>query len=150
MPLLRFKTQQGDSDVDVIGECFGSLLMLAPAQSVPFVARFLRAPQSAAAAAVFALAESRRPDAFAQLERFWPACPEELKESLLLGMATFRTQPAIDFLVGVITAKDACARAAVSALTIHRHNDKIKDSVAAAIAAHGDEALQRWFHKKFL
>src|SRR5262249_11165043 len=59
--LLRFKARVGDSEPEVISECFGGLLKLAPEESVPFVAEFLTSPDSAVQeAAILALGDSRR------------------------------------------------------------------------------------------
>ena len=83
------------------------------------------------------------------LANYWPSASDHLKESVLLGMAMFRLPAALQFLVNIIVQKDPAARAALSALAIHRHNDKIKESVAAAVLQNGDPALQQWFQRKF-
>jgi hypothetical protein len=55
--LLRYKVRTGDRLVEVIGECFGSLLILSFEESLPFVTVYLRARGSALQGpAVFALA----------------------------------------------------------------------------------------------
>ena len=57
VPLLRYKVRSGDRLVDVIGECFTSLLTLSFEESLPFVTVYLRARGSALQGpAVFALA----------------------------------------------------------------------------------------------
>lgn len=152
VPLLRYKVQIGDPEAQVIGECLEALLTLTPAQSLPFVAGCLHNPdQAIQEAAVFALAESRRPEALAALVEFWPRVPPDLLESVLLAISMVRLPAALDFLIGLIARKDAHAhaRAAVTALAIHRHAPKIKESVAAAVAANGTAELEAWFRKKF-
>ena len=150
VPLLRYKVRTGDRLVDVIGECFASLLTLSFEESLPFVARYLQAQESALqGAAVFALAETRRPEAFAVLRDYWPEAPADLRESLLVALAMFRLPAANDFLIGLIAGKDPSARAALSALAIHRHNPKITASIAAAVEANGAESVREWFRKKF-
>jgi hypothetical protein len=54
---------------------------------------------------------------------------------------------ALDFLIDLVARKDPRCLAALSALAIHRHYDKIRESVAAAVRANGDSAAQQWFHK---
>jgi hypothetical protein len=149
-PLLRFKVRTGDRLVDVIGECFASLLNLSFAESLPFVAQYVQAQESALqGTAVFAVAETRRPEAFTVLRDCWPAAPADLREALLVALAMFRLPAANDFLIGLIAGKDPSARAALSALAIHRHNPKITASIAAAVEANGAESVREWFRKKF-
>ncbi len=150
VPLLRYKALCGDQIPEVMGECFASLLALAPDDSVEFVGRFLRSRnEEVQSAAVLALAETRRVDAFSLLEKFWPRASADLRESVLIGMAMFRLPSAYDFLISLVAQKDPSARSAVSALAIHRHNTKLKDRVAAAVESHGDDALKQWFDRKF-
>ena len=61
----------------------------------------------------------------------------------------FRLPAGLDFLTGMIARKDPRGRAALSALAIHRHYPKIKDAVAAAVAANGEREIAGWFRKKF-
>jgi HEAT repeat protein len=151
VPLLRYKVRTGDPLVEVIDECFASLLTLSFEESLPFVARYLQAQESALqGTAVFALAETRRPEAFAVLRNYWPGAPADLRESLLAALAMFRLPAANDFLIGLIAGKDPNACAALSALAIHRHNSIITASIAAAVEANGAESVREWFRKKFL
>ena len=98
---------------------------------------------------MFALAETRRPEGFAVLRDYWPGAPADLRESLLVALAMFRLPAANDFLIGLIAGKDPSARAALSALAIHRENPKITASIAAAVEANGAQSVREWFKKKF-
>jgi len=150
VPLLRYKVRTGDRLDDVIGECFAALLTLSFEASLPFVAGYLQAQGSALqGAAVFALAETRRPEAFAVLRDYWPGAPADLRESLLVALAMFRLPAANDFLIGLIAGKNPSARAALSALAIHRQNPKITASIAAAVETNGAQSVREWFRKKF-
>jgi HEAT repeat protein len=150
VPLLRYKVRTGDHRLEVIDECFTSLLTLSFEESLPFVSGYLQARDSALqGTAVFALAETRRPEAFAVLMEYWPGAPPGLRESVLAALAMFRLPAANDFLIGLIAGKDPSARAALSALVIHRHNPKITASIAAAVEANGAESMREWFRKKF-
>jgi HEAT repeat protein len=150
IPLLRFKAQLGDKEAEVMGDCFASLLALSPAQSLPFVARFLQSGSAAVQeAAVFALAETRHPEAFAALKDFWPQAALDLQEAVLLAIAMLRLPVALDFLIDLVARKDPHWRAALSALAIHRHYGKVRESVAAAVEANGEPAAQQWFQVKF-
>jgi hypothetical protein len=55
----------------------------------------------------------------------------------------------LDFLTALVANKDTHARAALTALAIHRHYPKIRDAIAAAVAANGEPAVEAWFRKKF-
>jgi HEAT repeat protein len=150
MPLLRFKARLPDKEPEVIGECFSALLALAPAESLSFVSSFLSsAGADVQEAAIFALAEIRRPETFAILKDFWPRTPPGLEDMVLLAIAMLRLPPALDFLIDLVAKKDPHSSAAVSALAIHRHQDKIRESVAAAVAVNSEPALGQWFQKKF-
>jgi HEAT repeat protein len=150
IPLLRFKARLGDGEPEVLGECFSALLTLDPDQGLSFIGRFLDSRSvEVQEAAIFALAETRRPEAFALFKEFWPKTPQGLEDTVLLAIAMLRLPGALDFLVNQVAARDLHARAAVSALAIHRHQGKIRERVAAAVAANGDSALEQWFQKKF-
>jgi hypothetical protein len=150
IPLLRFKSQLGDKEAEVMGECFAALLALAPVQSLPHIDRFLDAGSAAVQeAAVFALAESRRPEAFTLLKDFWSRAPDDLRDALLLAIGIMRLPAALEFLIALVAAKDPHCRAALSALAIHRYYGKIRDNVAAAVKANGEPGVQEWFLLKF-
>jgi HEAT repeat protein len=150
VPLLRFKVRSGDRREYVIGECFTSLLTLSFDESLPFVAQYLNDSLSTLQeTAVFALAETRRPEALAVLKDYWPKAPTDVRELLPVAVAMFRLPAANEFLISLITAKDASACTALSALAIYRENPKIRASIAAAVEANGTKAVKELFGKKF-
>ena len=150
VPLLRYKVRTGDRLSDVIGECFASLLTLSFADSLPFVAGYLRGAESSLQeTAAFALAETRRPEALTVLADYWPVASADLRESLLIALAMFRLPAGNEFLIGLIAGKDANAGAALSALAIHRHNPKITAGIAAAVEANGAKSVREKFRKIF-
>ena len=75
--------------------------------------------------------------------------PRRLEDAILLAISMFSLPAALDFLTDMIARKDAHARAALTALAIHRHHAKIKEGVAAAVAGNGDPDVAAWFWKKF-
>ena len=150
VPLLRYKVQTGDRRDEVIGECFASLLTLSFDESSPFVAQYLNDSLSTLQeTAVFALAEMCRPEVLAVLKDYWPQAPADVRELLPVAVAMFRLPAANEFLIGMITAKDASACAALSALAIYRENPKVRASIAAAVEANGTKAVRELFGKKF-
>ncbi len=59
-PLLRLRIETGEGEADVLGECFGALLEVAPKQSLSYVEAFLASRDDAAAeSAALALGSSR-------------------------------------------------------------------------------------------
>jgi HEAT repeat protein len=152
IPLLRFKALIGDKDVEVISECFTSLLQLDPAASVPFVTRFLEGGKgSVREAAALALGESRRPEALEPLKACWEKQRRQpLEEVVLLAIALLRLPAATEFLLAIVAReKPPSAPAALSALVIHRHNPHTRGRISEAVAGNGDPGLKALFEKKF-
>ena len=138
-------------DPPVTAESLTALVQLAPAESLPFVTEFLHGHDaSMQEGAAFALAEARRPEALHILKTFLPeAARGGLLESILLAISMLRLPAAFDFLLEVISGKSkAMALAALSALAIHRHNECLRERIAAAVAK-GDAALRARFDQKF-
>jgi hypothetical protein len=101
--------------------------------------------------AALALGESRRPEALDVLTGHWPKARHgSLEEVLLLAIAMTRLPAALDFLLEVLaTEGQATASAALAALAIHRHNEAVKQRIAAVLAKKGVADLQDSFNKKF-
>lgn len=150
VPLIRYKVREGDAIAEVIGECFASLVALSFEESLPFVAGFLSSFDSQIQeTAVFALAETRRPEALAILKDFWPRAAGEVRETLLIALAMFRLPGANEFLINLIADRHGSAVGALSALAIYRENPKIRASIAAAVEANGTRLVLEMFRKKF-
>lgn len=152
IPLLRFKARAGDKDPTVTAECLTALIQMASAESLPFVTEFLHGHDpSMQEGAAFALAEARSPEALHILKEFLPEAQRgELLESILLAISMLRLPAAFDLLLEVVAGQNkAAALAALSALAIHRHNESLRDRIAAAVAKKGDAALQARLDQKF-
>ncbi len=152
IPILRFKARIGDEAPQVTGACLSALMAAAPEESLAFVAGFLRHGDEAVQSdAALALGESRRADALDILIGRWPhARHEESSEVLLLAIALTRLPAALEFLIGVLAnEKPDAVLAALSALTIHRHNDALKTRIRATLETRGDATLSERFRKKF-
>jgi HEAT repeat protein len=150
--LLRLKARIGDKEPEVISECFSGVLKLNPDEGVPFVAEFLDAPDSAIQeAAILALGDSRRREAFEFLKAFWTkSLDARLKEVALIAVSLLRLAPATDFLLGLVsTDTETAAQAALSALALHRYDERIRERTAAAVAQNGRAALRRLFDEEF-
>jgi HEAT repeat protein len=152
IPLLRFKVRAGDPEPEVISACFSALIGLDPDDSIPFVAEFLERPDEAMQeAAALALGESRQAAALAPLKSFCEQAPAgSLQEVAFLSLAMLRLPAAIDSLLEVVSQQNQdSASAAISALAIYRHNPSIRERAEAAVSRNGNDAVRKWFDKKF-
>jgi HEAT repeat protein len=150
--LLRLKARVGDSEPDVVSECFTGLFKLAPPEAVPFVAEFLEAPDRAVQeSALLALGDSRRPQAFEVLKAFWERLIDaELREPVLMSLSLLRLPAASDFLVGLVeTGTRSIAEAAISALALHRYDDRLRERIAVIVSQKEHQALQGHFQDRF-
>jgi HEAT repeat protein len=150
--VLRLKARLGDKDPEVISECFNGLLALKPDEGVPLVAEFLHANDKAIQeAAILALGDSRRKEAFEILKKYWETCIDsELKEIALMALALLRLPPATDFLLELVAAEsEPTARSALSALALHRYDDRLRDRTASAVAQNGRPSVRTHFEKSF-
>jgi HEAT repeat protein len=138
MLLLRFKALSGDKEPDVLAECFGGLLTVEGADVLPLVTSFAEGRnQEEREAAILALGASRRADAVDWLkERFQGVAHLETRQCILLSLATSRTEPAIEFLLGVIRdGSPQTSAMAVSAMEINRADRRIHEEVEKALQA---------------
>ncbi|HEY9641254.1 MAG TPA: HEAT repeat domain-containing protein [Coleofasciculaceae cyanobacterium] len=143
IPLLRLRSRIGD-EPQVISECLAALLKLDPQQSVSFVAQFLEDPQPQTQELVaLALGESRLPEAFESLKRWWgKQADPELRQAGLLAIAMLRSDTAFDFLLTLIAnGRDLDARDAVAALKIYQQDPSLWQRVVSAAEHRGELSL---------
>jgi HEAT repeat protein len=139
--VLRLKVQIGDTEPQVIGECFGALLTLAPEYSLPFVADYLRVKDEALQEyAALALGESRLPEALKLLRSAWEQLVTvEARSALIRAAALHRSDAAFEWLLNIIATGPArLADAAVDALAVYERNTKLIEQVKAAQAQRKD------------
>jgi hypothetical protein len=150
--LLRLKVRLGDSDPEVISECFSGLLSIDPQDNLAFVTQFLDPDNEALCeAAALALGKSRLAGAFDALrtccERYLPAT---LRHQVLLAISMLRLPVAIDYLIELVSsAPEAAAIEALSALRIHAHDPRLRERVAALVQRKGGRAIQERFERDF-
>jgi HEAT repeat protein len=139
--VLRLKVQIGDADPQVIGECFGALLAIAPEYSLNFVAQYLTHKDEALQEfAALALGESRRPEAFVLLRDAWDELvTTEARGALIRAAALHRSEAAFDWLLMLVeTATPQLAGTATEALAVYERNTKLIERLAAVRARRGD------------
>jgi HEAT repeat protein len=149
--LLRLKARLGDAEPEVLSECFGGILELVPETGVSFVAEFLTAADEAIReAALLALGSSRRPEALEVLKSFAEKHPGKLQEVAHVAMALLRLSAATDYLLTLVTGSPrTVALSALEGLAVHRHDPRVRERAAAAVASNGDASLRALFEKRF-
>lgn len=134
--LLRMKVLTGDPEVDVLAECFQSLLSISPGRSVEFVARYLRAEdEDTMQAAALALGESRLPGALPILLRAWDgAAVAPAKRTILLSIAMLRNPEAVEFLIERLREeREAIAEYVLEALEMYRGDEAVRSRVVEVV-----------------
>jgi HEAT repeat protein len=118
IPLLHLKALSGDAEPRVVSDCLLSLLRLAPAGELAFVASFLAKDDTRADAAAAALGESRLAEAVPVLAGWLDAAARRgLGRGAVLALATLRREPAIDVLLKAVRqGPPTLARDALAAL----------------------------------
>jgi len=150
--VLRLKTLLGDDDIEVIAECFSSLLFASRDTSVEFVAKYVDSDDSVVAeAAILALGASRLPKAIDVLKKKWERTVRgQLRKTLLLALATSRNEEALNFLVslldlgGIESAADV-----ISALAVHKNSERIRQAVSEAVDRRRERLLIDAFRREF-
>jgi hypothetical protein len=142
VPLLVLKASAGDPQPEVLGDCLRGLLAAAGARALPWVVARLDADEAVAEQAALALGESRLEPAFAPLRELAEHASGDRRRVALLALALLRQDAALAYLLGLVReAARATAAAALEALAIHKHDDRVADAARAAARAHGDPAL---------
>jgi len=144
-PLLRLKVLIGDEQPEVVAECLTALLQLAPAASLPFVARRLDASDAPTCEmAALALGTARRREALDILRQWFARLRDaELRRTALLAIAMLKHDEAIDFLLAVTAeAIGPTARDAIAALGMYRHDGALRQRVIDTATRRDDVDLR--------
>ena len=146
VPLLRLRAAMGESDPEVLAECFSALLKLAPRTSLPLLARVLQGADAAVAeTAALALGASRRPEAFELLrDCLEGAARRGWRPSLLLALASLRQEESFELLLGLVrdgSASDAAA--AVAALAPHSTDEALRARIVEAAAGRDEPRVRQ-------
>lgn len=141
IPLLRYKALIGDQHPQVLCECYGALLKLAPESSIAFVAGFLKDEDVAVIeAAALALGESKLAQAFPFLETAWEdTFDRDIRKTFLMSIALLRQEAAMNFLLTLIReGAKVHAQDALEALNLYRGDQRVWSRVQKAIQARGE------------
>jgi hypothetical protein len=150
--LLKLKILTGESEPDVLAECFSGLLASAPEISVQLIAGYADSEDLAVAeTALLALGSSRLPQALELLAERWErTAAGPLRKVLLVAIAMVRSDAAIEFLLSLFPDCNAqTAKDLITALAIFRDNKNVRSKVEAAISRRNDRTLNEAFRQEF-
>jgi hypothetical protein len=149
---LRTKIRIGDSDPEVMSECFAALLKLTPQHGVPLVARYLDcSDEDLAQAAALALGASRLSAAGETLMNRWKSdIHPDNRRRLALPVATLRSPVSLQFLLDALAEEPASTcETILEALRIYAADTTVVQRIEGAIRAKGNLAVSNAFDEKF-
>ena len=149
--LLRLKVLTGDTEPDVISECFMTLMTMAPNRSLDFVARYLRSDDAnLMECAALAIGGSHIPQAFDTLKECWEDdLSPAMHRMLLLPIALIRSDDAFEFLLDIVGSADIrTATQAVSTLNLYADNESVR-KIREAVIARGNPDITERFDQEF-
>lgn len=145
-PLLRLRIAMGETEGEVLGECFAALLELAGTAALDDVAAYLRhADPTVSEAAALALGGSRLAGAFAALR----AADDSLvggngRRIRLLAVALLRDAAAWAWLLEIVEhGSRPAAHDAVDALATFRHDQELCVALGSAAQRRGEAEISR-------
>jgi hypothetical protein len=150
--LLKLKLITGDSEPDVLTECFSGLLTAAPERSLRLVEGFVDSEDIAVAeAALLALGASRLLDAFDLLKARWErTAGGMLRKTVLLAIGMVRSDEAIEFLLALLAeCSPATAKDVLAALALFRDNEKVRSRVESVVASRKEKSVSEIFSQQF-
>lgn len=150
--LLKLKILTGESEPDVLAECFSGLLTVAPESSLPFVAGFSDSENIAVAeAALLALGSSRLPEALDLLKARWEkTAGSPLRKTVLLAIAMIRSDAAIEFLLALLAeCTPIMARDVLAGLALFRDNEKVRTQVESVVEQRNEKSVREIFAQEF-
>lgn len=149
VPVLRLKARSGDSNFEVLGECFAGLLQNDLTSGIDFVTLYLTRGEDVAIEAATALGATQDERAIAELISATKLCDDDRLEAFLVSLSLSRTPTAIDFLINCITGDNFRSLPALKALAPNRFYPDILRQVESAVAECGNSQVQRAFEDLF-
>jgi len=150
--LLRLKIDLGDSEPEVLGECFAGLLRIDPRGGIGRIARFLEhLNEDVCCEAALALGESRTEAAFAPLrQQADRRHGRDFENVLLTSIGLLGIPQSVDYLLQVVTGPDVgAAIAAVRALRHCRDPRSFCQRLLKAVAQTGNRQIDQVCAEEF-
>jgi hypothetical protein len=151
-PVLRLKVLVGDAEPGVVAECLRGLLLLAPRQSLGFVARRLHAADlETVEAAALALGESRLPEAFDVLRAWGERQARGGRRRLaFVALAALRREEALAYLLSTIRdGPVSAARQAIEALAPYKDERALCHRIEEAAGSRSEPQVQEAVRRAF-
>ncbi len=149
-PMLRMKLLSGDKQPEVIVEAFASLMKLAPAKQVSFVARFLDKPDAEMREmALLALGQSRQTAAFDLLQSMYEReIRVDQRRAFVQPIALTRLPAAHQFLLHVIIDEPRdLAIAAIEAFKPFRSDSSLRAKIQKAVNDRDEQTVREAFDR---
>jgi hypothetical protein len=150
--LVHLKVRLGDAEPDVLGACFRALLRIAPERYLPIVAAALLDDATGnGEVAALAIGETRPAGGFAALKSALASTVTgRLRDGILVGVALLRSDESSAFLIDLVArAGEAEVASALSALSLHRHDETLAGRVRAAVHARKSRKIEAIFLDRF-
>jgi len=150
--VLKLKIFTGESEPQVLGECFSGLLEAAPERSLALVAGFIDSEDIAVAeAALLALGSSRLPEALDLLKAKWErTAGGPLRKTVLLAIAMIRSDAAIEFLLALLAeCTPTMTKDVMAALAFFRSNETVRSRVESVVAQRNEKSVNEIFRQDF-
>ena len=150
--VLRQKIMSGDSEPEVIGECFTALLQVEPEQSLALVSQYLQHDnEQLYELAALALGQSRLEDALKELQNAWKqtfAIHQARQRVLIRSAVQHRSEAAFEWLLSLLVTGDGqLADTIMELLSIYAHNSKLRQRVEGIVKQTGNGKHQELFTK---
>ena len=149
---LRVKALAGDSEPEVIGQCFASLLSLGEPGTVEFIGRFLDRPdEGLCLEAAAAIAQARRRDALDAVMLFWRRrLGPGIRRAVVMSLGASPLPESAEFLLSILADDSGeVAASVVAALAASRFRAEVRDRAASLVAAKDEPRLQEIFEREF-
>lgn len=149
---LHMLALMGDPEADVMGAVYKGLLTLFPHRYLPLVKGALESEADGRMeAAALALGESRAPGALQALREALKHAPSvRATDTLMLGISLLRSDDALSFLIGLVAeGSEKQAIAALAALTLHKHDQGVRERVQKAATERGSEKVADELAERF-
>ena len=150
--LLRLKIGLGDSEPEVLGECFAGLLRIDPHGGIERIAKFLMHPnEDVCCEAALALGESRTEAALAPLrQQADRRHGRDFENVLLTSIGLLGIPQSVDYLLQVVTGPDlGAAIAAVRALRHCRDPRSFAQRLIKVVAQTKNRQLDQVYAEEF-
>ena len=149
--LLRIKAIAGDREAEVTGQCFVSLLEIAPQDHLEWVRAFLKGDDDLSYEAAIALGGCKDPVSVQALTKhFDSAANPGARKVALVGLGTSRHDQAKEFLLAQAesgTASDAAE--AIRALANSRYRDTVVERLREIVTKRAERTVSNIFAKEF-